>query len=184
MSDSTIARRYARALYEEAAAAGRVDRVDADVVAVGETLEASPELHRLFGSPLVSAARKQAVVERLFAGRVDDLVVGLVRLLIRKGREALFPAVALSYAALRDEQRGEVRAIVRTAFPLDEPDRESLRRALEAATGLQILLDVSVDPDLISGLVVRVGDTVYDGSARHLLKTLREQFATRTFATN
>jgi F-type H+-transporting ATPase subunit delta len=184
MSDITIARRYARALYEEADKAGRVDRVDEDAPMVLETLAGSPELQRMLSSALITREKKQAVLEGLFAESVDDLLVRLMRLLAEKGREDILPAVIRAYSDLRLDQRGEIEAHVKVAFALAPEELDRLKQRLEALTGRNVRLRVEEVPDLISGLVVRVGDTVYDGSARHQLKTLREQFAARTFATN
>lgn len=184
MSNQTIARRYARALYEEAREAGRLDQVDADVLAVRESIEGAADLQRLLSSKVVARRRKEAVINSLFGDRVDDLIVGLMRLLISKGREDSLVEVVRSYVVLRDEVRGEVDANVRVAMPLSEQQQADLKSRLDAATGKSVRLNIAEDPSLISGLVVRVGDTVYDGSARHKLKTLREQFASRTFAPN
>lgn len=184
MSDTTVARRYAGALHEEAHSSERVVAVAADVVALRESIEASTELRLLLASPVVSADKKRAVVERLFADRFDPLVVRLTTLLIEKGREALLPDVLDAYERLRLERLGQEEAIVRTALPLGDAEQEQLRRGLEDATGKTIVMKVEVDPDLISGLVVRVGDTVYDSSGRNYLKTLREQFAARKFVSN
>jgi F-type H+-transporting ATPase subunit delta len=184
MSQTTIARRYASALYQEAEVAGKVDRVDRDVEAVRDSIEASRELAQLFASPIVPSQKKLAVSERLFEGRVDDLVLRLVRLLIEKGREGLIPNVVRAYAQLRDERLGLVEAGVRTALPLGPDEADALKAALERTTGQKVRLRIEVDPSLIGGIVVRVGDTVYDGSARHHLERLREQFAHRVYLSN
>lgn len=184
MAAPSVPRRYARALYAEAAAAARVDSVDEDVRVVQSALEGSGELRRLLASALLPRRKKQAVIERLFAGRVDELLVRLLALLVAKGRESMLLDVLRAYLSLRDEQRGEVEAQVRAALPLTADARQRLKARLDAATGRSVRLEIEVDPSLLSGLVVRIGDTVYDGSARHQLRTLREQFAARTFATN
>jgi F-type H+-transporting ATPase subunit delta len=184
MSDPVVARRYAQALYQEAEAAGKAERVDADVDTLRAGFEGSRELTRLFASPVVPVERKRAVADRLFAERVDPLTLRLVRLLLDKGREALLPAVARAYGELRDERAGVVEAHVRTAFPLGPDEADDLRAALERSTGQKVRLRLEVDPALIGGLVVRVGDTVYDGSARHHLDRLREQFAQRVYLSN
>jgi len=184
MSDSMVARRYALALYEEAESAGRAEAVTAGVEAVRESLAGSRELERLFASPAVPAERKEAVLERLFEGRVDPLLVRLMRMLVRKGREAELPSVVRAYAALRDERLGLTEAHVRTALPLDPGDAAALTAALERTTGRKVRLRIEVEPELLGGLVVRVGDTVYDGSARHQLEQLRAQFAQRVYLSN
>lgn len=181
---TTIARRYASALYQEAESEGQVEQVDAGIEAVRETLSESPELERLFASPVISTEKKSAIVRRLFEGKVEPLVLNTMLLLIEKGREEMVPDVVRAYAVLRDERLGVVEALVKTALPLAADETEALRDALEKSTGHNIRLRLEVEPELIGGLVVRVGDTVYDGSARHQLEMLREQFATRVYMSN
>jgi F-type H+-transporting ATPase subunit delta len=176
-----VARRYALALYQEAEARGVVDRTDDDVRALGETLDGSRELVALFESPVVAREKKEAVVRRLFEGRLGDLTLRFLGLLFEKEREDLLPAVVRAYGALRDARLGLVEALVRTARPLGYDETQQLERALAQRTGKQVRLRMEVDPALIGGLVVRIGDQVYDRSVRHQLKTLRSQFHHRAF---
>jgi F-type H+-transporting ATPase subunit delta len=176
---SPVARRYALALYEEARAQSVAEAVDADVRGLGESLHASPELRAALTSPVISRVRKEAIVTRLFSDRVHPLVTRFLLLLIRKQREELAPAVVAAYTALVDEREGVVDARVRAARPLSPEHAEALRGELEKRTGRAIRLRLDVDPALLGGLVVRVGDRVYDGSLRHQLDLLREQFESR-----
>ena len=170
-----VARRYARALYQEAEARGAVERTDEDVQALREALDASRELTALFESPVVAREKKEAVARRLFEGKVGDLTMRFVLLLLEKEREDLLPAVARAYGALRDERLGVVEASVRTARPLGFDETRRLEETLAQRTGKQVRLRMEVDPALIGGLVVRIGDKVYDRSVRHQLGLLREQ---------
>jgi F-type H+-transporting ATPase subunit delta len=176
-----VARRYALALYQEAEAQGAVDRIDDDVQALRETLDGSRELVALFESPVVARERKEAVVRRLFDGKLGDLTLRFVGLLFEKEREDLLPAVVRAYGALRDDRLGLVEAHVRTARPLGYEEAQELEQALARRTGKQVRLRMEVDPALLGGLVVRIGDRVFDRSVRHQLKTLREQFHTRAY---
>lgn len=175
MSDQTVARRYAQALYEQADENGEVDAIDEDVRAVQQSLEDSRELTLLFERPIVQRAKKRTVVEELFEGRVEPLTLRFLKLLIKKKRDALVSDVMRTYRALRDEQRGVVTARVRTALPLDDTEREKLKSELENLTGQTVRLETRQDESLIGGVVVRIGDTVYDGSARHQLESLHDR---------
>lgn len=169
------ARRYALALTQEAAHTGQTDAVDADVVFLGETLDNSRELVLLFQSPVVPREKKENVLKALFADRVSPLTMRFLHLLVSKQREALIPAVVEAVRVLRDLNSGTVEASVRTARPLSEADLARLTSSLEARAGQTVRLKVDVDPALIGGLVVRLGDVVYDRSVRHQLETLRGQ---------
>ena len=175
MADTTIARRYAQALFQEAEQNGNVEQVDEDVDLIRTSLDDSRELVRVFESPIIPREKKEAIVSALFKDRLQPVTLHFLQLLIEKKREDLFPAVVRAYGALRDKQLGIVEARVRTATPLADAERERLETALEERTGQSVRLEEDVDPSIIGGLVVRIGDTVYDSSVRHQLGVLREQ---------
>ncbi len=184
MSDSIVARRYAQALYQEGAAANKADQIDEGMQSLQESLDASRELDQFFRSPVISREKKEAVIGSLFDGKVDPLIVRLMRMLVQKGREDILPGVVRQYGELRDERLGLVEATVKTAMPMEYDETESLRKALEARTGKKVRLKIEVDRALLGGVVVRIGDRVYDGSARHQLSTLRDQFEERAYLSN
>lgn len=175
MSDITVARRYAQALYTEAQAQGNVEQVDEDIEMIRATMDGSRELVRLFESPVISREKKQRVFEELFAEKVQPLTLRFMNLLAEKEREAVFPAVVTAYGQLRDRELGITEAHARVAFPLDDASQEKLVAALERMTGRRVRLAVREDASILGGIVVRVGDTVYDGSVRHQLADLLEQ---------
>jgi F-type H+-transporting ATPase subunit delta len=175
MSQSTVARRYATALYEEADATGVLEAVDDDVRMLRESLESTDQLARFFKSPVIPKEKKEAVIQTLLGDRVHELVVRFLRLLVHKDRETMTKAVLDAYQSLRDEQRGIVDAHVTVAHELADADRETVVDALERQTGKSIRLHVEENPDLIGGLVIRVGDHVFDGSVRNKLSTLHDR---------
>ena len=99
-----------------------------------------------------------------------------IDLLVDKGREHTLPAIASAYRTLRDEQEGIIEATARAAVALSPEDEARLKTALEQKTGKRIRLKVKKDDSLLGGLVVRVGDMVFDGSIQNSLAHLREQF--------
>jgi F-type H+-transporting ATPase subunit delta len=177
-----VARRYAQALYQEAEAQGQLDAVDEGVTGLKNLLDESRELRVLFESPVYSAEQKGAVVTKLFEGRMPELLTRFARLLLDKQREALFPEVVRAYRALRDEQNGIVEAHVKTAKPLGAVEMRRLELNLQKKTGKQVRIQQAVVPELIGGLVVRLGDTVYDGSVRHQLEQMRERLEAGAYA--
>lgn len=184
MTQSPVARRYAQALYEEAQQHGRVEAVDQDMDLIRETLDGSRELVLFFESPILTREKKETVVQELFEGHVQPTTLHFIRLLVEKKREDLLPSVVRAYRALRDAEQGIVEAKARTAHPLSDAEQKALTQALEKLTGKRIRLQVEQDATLIGGVVVRVGDTVYDGSVRHKLASLRERLEQGSFAGN
>lgn len=177
MADRQVTRRYAQALYEEADRQGHLEEVDADVDLLRQSLEEAPALERLLKSPVVPQDKKKAVLDSLVEPRVCALTYRFVELLLRKKRAEAMAGVLAAYRDLRDEQEGIVEASARVAEPLSEDGRRRLEDALVQMTGRQVRLSLTRDPSLIGGLVVRVGDTVYDGSVQHQLRSLRERLA-------
>jgi F-type H+-transporting ATPase subunit delta len=175
MSQRTVARRYATALYEEADATGVLEDVDDDVLLLRETLESNRELARFFKSPVIPQGKKEAVIQELLSDRVAGLTVRFLRLLVHKDRETMTKAILDQYQALRDEQRGIVDATVQVARPLADEDQEAIVEALEEKTGQTVRLHVEEDEDLIGGLVIRIGDRVFDGSVRNQLASLHDR---------
>jgi F-type H+-transporting ATPase subunit delta len=175
MSQRTVARRYATALYEEADATGVLEDVDDDVLMLRESLASNDELARFFKSPVIPQKKKETIIQELLADRVATLTVQFLRLLVHKDRETMTKAILDQYQALRDEQRGIVDATVQVARPLSEEDRETIVETLEAETGKSVRLSVEEDADLIGGVVIRIGDRVFDGSVRNQLANLHDR---------
>ena len=175
MSQRTVSRRYATALYEEADASGVLKAIDDDVLMLRDSIESNRELSRFFESPVIPKEKKDAIIRELLGDKVEDLVMRFLRLLVRKDRETLTKAILDQYQSLRDEHRGIVDATVTVAHPLADADRKALVEALEEKTGKDIRLHVEEEPDLIGGLVIRIGDRVFDGSVRNQLNALRDR---------
>ena len=175
MSQSTVARRYATALYEEADDSGVLETVDDDVLMLRESLESNDELARFFQSPVIPQEKKDTIIQTLLGDRVSELVVRFLRLLVQKDRETMTKGIMDAYQSLRDEQRGIVDVQVAVAKPLADDDRESVVAALETKTGKTIRLHEHVKPELIGGIVIRIGDAVFDGSVRNKLSNLHDR---------
>jgi F-type H+-transporting ATPase subunit delta len=182
MSQRTVTRRYATALYEEAKAAGVLDAVDDDVLMLRRSLESNRELSRFFESPVIPQEKKDTILHELLDGRVETLTERFLRLLVEKDRETMTKAILDQYQSLRDEHRGIVDATVTVAQPLADEDREALMTALEEKTGKTIRLHVEENPDLIGGLVIQIGDRVFDGSVRNQLNELHDRLHDATLS--
>lgn len=184
MSDIIIARRYAQALKEEADEIGITEKVDADVVLIRESLAASRELLRFFESPIISREKKSTVMRELFEGRLEAVTLEFLLLMVKKRREQIFPQVVQAYSEARDEQLGIMNVSVRIARIMSEEEEKRLISTIEKMIEKRVRLETSIDGSLLGGLVVRIGDTVYDGSFANQLQRLRERMETGQIATN
>lgn len=175
MSQRTVSRRYAAALYEEADETGVLEAVDEDVLMLRESLEDDHPLSRFFESPVIPKEKKDSVIQALLGDRVEGILVRFLRLLVRKDRETMTKPILDEYQSLRDEQRNIVDVHVTVAQSLSEEDKDAIVEALEEQTGKSIRLHVEEDSDLIGGLVIQTGDRVFDASLRNKLSSLHDQ---------
>lgn len=177
MSDSRVARRYAQALLDAAAGAGREERVAADLEMLHAAIRGSSELRLLLKSPVVKQEKKRGALRAAFEGRVEPLTLEFLVLLTDKGREQTLSQVVVEFRCLRDLRLGIVSLDVSSATALSADQTETLRRRFESLTKKKVHVTVTVDAGLKGGLTARLGDTVYDGSIRRQLELLRQRFA-------
>jgi F-type H+-transporting ATPase subunit delta len=170
-----IAKRYATALLELGSESDQLDKLVDEIARAADAYDSSVELRSAFDNPLIPIAAKKAILsdvaERLSLGPVARSFLGL---LVDRRRIRALPPIATRLRAMADLKRGITRAEVLTALPLPEEYFDKLQRELERITGQKVALDRKLDASLISGVLVRIGDTIYDGSLVARLKQLKE----------
>jgi F-type H+-transporting ATPase subunit delta len=171
---TTSARRYAEAAFELAAGGDAFDRW-ADELELAASLLGDERVSRVLDNPSIPLREREELVARMLERRVSKPVVNLVRLLARRGRAELLPAISREFHRLLNEKRGVVEAVVTSAKPLGPDDREAVRKQVEKMTGSKVELQAEVDESLIGGLTVRVGDRLLDASIRGRLERLRHE---------
>ena len=172
----TAARRYAEAAFQVASASDALDRWESDLSVLVEAL-AIPELRAIVEHPAIPFVEKERVLRRAVTG-VGAEALNLVLLMIRRGRPAAVEPMRRHFAELVRRQRGVARAELRSALPLDPEDRAELRTVLHRLAGREVELTEHVDPSLIGGISVRIGDQLYDASVRSRLERLRSRLTT------
>ena len=177
MKNARVARRYAQALLDLAGASGELDQVSSDLQVVRSAVAGVRALDLFLKNPVIGREKKKEILARLFGEKIHSTTFSFLLFLLEKGREEMIPDVADQYTALLDEQNGVVGLDLRSAVRLSADDEEKMRRSFERLTGTSVRLVVREDPNLIGGVVVRVGDTVYDGSLRRQLEVLRKRLA-------
>ena len=179
MSNLSVARRYATALFDVARKSGAEKRVGEQLTAFADLVAGHADLQRAFENPAIPVTAKKALVTALVdaSGDVTAEVKRTVVLLAERDRLGVLPEIVSSYSErLMGEQR-VTAAEVTTAVPLTPEHRESLTAALRKAAGGQVTVTEKVDPSIVGGVVARVGSVVYDGSVAHQLDRLRESLA-------
>ena len=171
---SGVAGRYATALFDLAEEQGGLDAAAQDVAKLREALSATPELAASFANPAFSRGDLEAAATTL----ADKLGLGALlkntmALMAKNRRLGVLPSTLSGFEALLADKRGEITVAATSAQPMSEAQQQALTGALERSSGKKVHLQLDVDPELIGGLVVKMGSTMIDASVRSKLSTLQ-----------
>ena len=176
-----VAHTYAEALLNAAEKRGQAQEIlDEFDSLVREVFKANPLVAEFLASPAVPTNVKAATIDSTFGPRAGELFTNFLRVLNDHGRLDLLRTIYVALRELADQRARRVRVQVRSAAPLDDDQRERLRQEVRAGFHMEPVLDERIDPDLLGGLVVRVGDWQYDGSVRAQLRSIRNYLSERS----
>ncbi|MEX0609960.1 MAG: ATP synthase F1 subunit delta [Balneolaceae bacterium] len=170
------AHRYAIALLELADENKSVDQTLEDVLLIKNTLEGSRDLLLFLKSPTVKPAKKVAVLEAVFSGKISELVYRFVILIASKGREDILDDITLAFIEKYNEYAGIITVEVRVANAIDDSQLNEITKVLEKTTGKKVNVDLKIQPELKGGMAVKIDDTVIDGTVKHKLEQLEQMF--------
>ncbi|MDX2133316.1 MAG: ATP synthase F1 subunit delta [Saprospiraceae bacterium] len=179
MSLNRIATRYAKSLIDLAKDQGKLDVMIADIETIHRANSQVKELRQMFRSPVIPAERKLAVVESVFRGKIDDLMVDYLHLLIKRGREVYAPEITEEFIRQYKEQKHITPVRITSAEPLSDKVMKTLREQI-LATGLShenLEIQTVVDPSIIGGFIIEFSDKRYDASIEAKLKDLESMFS-------
>jgi F-type H+-transporting ATPase subunit delta len=179
MRDTTIARNYAQALLALARKADDLAAWGRMIDDVANAIERDDRLRRFLEAPQISADQKNAVLSKAFEDRAPRLFLRYLQRLVKNRRQMLIPEIATEYRDLVDEVEGRVHAQVTLAKPVDEEQRAVIARYLTDTLGRPVVPQVRINPNILGGIVVRIGDRVMDGSVRRRLGILRNRMIAR-----
>jgi F-type H+-transporting ATPase subunit delta len=175
MHERNLAKRYAEALYDAVEPEGLAGKVERDLALLEDMLKSVPELGATLKVPVITAATKHAVIDRVLKDRASVPVVSLLKLLVDKRREAIIPFVCDEYKELARERRREVDATVTSAIELTESEKAAIVEKLSKRSGMTIVPYWLVDRTVLAGVKVQIKDKVIDGTAASLLATWKER---------
>jgi F-type H+-transporting ATPase subunit delta len=176
-----VARVYADALYRAASQQGRVDEVLGEFNAlINEVFARAPELEVILATASISRERKETMLERIFQGRVSDIFFNFLKVVNAHERLDLLRNLAGAFRSLCEERSGRIEVQVRSAVALNDEQRDRLGHIVREVAAREPVLRETIDPALLGGLVIQVGDWVYDSSVRTRLDTIRNQLVERS----
>lgn len=170
-----VSRAYAEALFRSARDRDMVSAIDESLQGMSGVLRDNPSFSAFLGAPMIDPAHKKAVLESALRGQVEDLLVDFLCLLIDKDRVRALEGVVQQFRTLADRHAGRMRVTVRTSHALGEDQRRTLQDTLRQVLHLDCALETHVEPELIGGMVLRIGDKLYDGSVRRQLQRVGDQ---------
>lgn len=173
-SDAT-ARRYAEALLANVVDPPALDAVQQELTAIAALYRESDDLRNYLLDPSVSPEQRKKLLQSVFGGKVQPVLMHFMDLLLQKHRFKHLPTIAQAFDELVEERRGQARVQVLTAVALPEDQADRLKRTLDGVVGKDCILQTRVDPSIIGGAVAVRGDRVFDGSVRAQLTELRKQ---------
>ncbi|MEP7360001.1 MAG: F0F1 ATP synthase subunit delta [Chloroflexota bacterium] len=173
---TSTARRYAEAAFELAERDGTVDTWLGQLSTVAQAV-ADPALTRRLEDPHVALEKRTAVMHGMLGAEMLPQLGNLLSLALRRRRLETMPQVATEFRRLYNKRAGIVVATATSALELDSTERAALQAQLEKMTGAKVELQTAVDPTILGGIQVRIGDTLYDGSVRGRLERLRAKLA-------
>lgn len=178
MRAETIARNYAEALFDLGEKSGRTDLYVELLDAVANGIAAAPRVSAVLSSPRVTKTAKASLLAQALPGAPREFVLFL-QAVVRRGRQGLFGAMSHELQGLVDLKLNRLRAAVTVARPADEALRQQIAARLTAVMGKQVLPHFHEDAGILGGVIVRVGDRVFDGSVRRRMTLLRRHLLAR-----
>jgi F-type H+-transporting ATPase subunit delta len=180
VSAERLARVYAKAALDAAGGRAAQDALMAELESLRtDVLDRQPKLLELFASELVSEGEKLAVVDRVFGGRASALLVNVLKVLTKHGRLGMIRDIIAAARKLWETRSGRLPVYLETANPLSPELEQELLASLTKVLGADPIVSASINPELIAGFVIRVGDRVYDGSVRTRLEAMRKGMIAR-----
>ena len=176
MSDLRVASRYAKSILDLAQERGELEQVYQDMQLFSQTVNSSRDLELALRNPIIKHDKKRAILQALFNGKVTQMTLSLFDIMTSKNREAILPEMATEFVRQYQQVKGINKVFVTTAVPLTEELRQRVIDMVVKETGGTALLEEKVDPSILGGIILKVGDRQLDESLRNSLRKLKTKF--------
>lgn len=177
MSDFRVAYRYAKSLMELSIEKGLLEEVHNDMKLFQQVASESGDFVLLLKNPIINNAKKLAILEKVFSGKVNDITMEFFKVITRKNRERVLPTIAKEFHVQYNTHKGVAFASIATTFALDEDLRNRFKEIVKEVSGKEVELEEKVDEDLLGGFVLKIGDRQIDESLSTKLLRLKKEFS-------
>lgn len=173
MIEGLVAKRYAEALFEVANNKKSLDQIEEDLQLIVDVFENTSELTAFLHHPKIDDKTKKAIIDQAFDGKLNEMTKNLLYLLIDNNRTEYIGDIKKEFVKLANIARNIVDVEAITAIELDKDSQDKVSKTLKDKLGKSVRLKSFVDPSLLGGIVIKIGDRVYDGSINKQLKVLK-----------
>lgn len=175
MSEYRVASRYAKSLIDLAKEQGSLDTVYKDMKDFLDTLKRNPQIDVMLKSPVITGEHKTSVLKKIFEKAYHKNTMELFDIVVRKNRAMFLPSIAQAFIEQYQLLNNMMKASVKTAYAIDDKVREEVKQFIEKYSGKQVELQTIVDPQLIGGIVIQMGDKLYDASIAGKLRNAKKE---------
>jgi len=172
-----VSNTYAQALFEVALELDNLDQIREELGFVSETFKSHPEFYEVFRTPKINKEERKDIIIKVFGEQVSTEVMNFLKILIDKRRGTAIGGIYSEFVDMVDDHKGVVKAVVESAVELTDDEQKTLTEKLAKVTGKEIRLSALVNPEIIGGLVVKIGDKVIDGSVKNRLDIMKDNLA-------
>lgn len=176
MIEIRLGDRYAKSILELAEERKEVEKVREDFELIEKVCSSNPDFVNMLKSPIISASKKEAILGEVFKGKFSPITENLVQIIVRKRREKYLRDIAVRFLALYDLSHNITRGVLVSATPLSDAQKKAIVSLVEKELTTKFELTEQVDPELIGGFKLRVGDKLFDGSIAARLRDLNQEF--------
>ncbi len=180
MSEIQVASRYAKSLIDLAQEENSLETIKSDIELFVQVCRENPVLAALLKNPIVSPSKKIAILDELFGNKMSKMVLSFFKIVTSKMRSSILLAIGKEFINEYNRRKGIIKATVVSAAPLSEANRAAVIAKVKETVSGEIVLDARVDPDLIGGFILQVGDKQFDTSISSNLNKLSKEFAQKT----
>ncbi|MGI4021274.1 MAG: ATP synthase F1 subunit delta [Janthinobacterium lividum] len=182
MSEFKVATRYAKSLIDLAEEQHLLEEINADMVLFVKTLKANSLLNAVLRNPIISPLKKIDILNAIFTGKVQPDTLGFFKIMVDKMRSGILFETAKEFVEQYDQKKHIVKVLIVSALPLSESNRAEAIEAVKKATGGDVVLEEKVDPALIGGFIITIGDRQFDSSISNALNKLKKTFGQQSIA--
>jgi F-type H+-transporting ATPase subunit delta len=173
MNDSKISVRYSKALLQSAINKGIIDGVNDDMIMIMEVCSWT-EVKELLQNPVIRPSKKKEILHNIFKGKIEEITLSLIDLVVLNGREVFLPAIARVFISETRKYKGITQVILTTAIPVNEKIKIQISDLVTSVFNTKVDLKESVDKEIIGGFILKVEDNFIDASVRNKLRMIKK----------